>query len=207
MGEFGFNFESPSIEFELSIYDNYFSGYIYNERTTDSIYIAGKSWNIARTKQQDARLWGGEAKMQLHPVWLNNLSYTGSFSVCNGVLSDARNIPMMPPYRMNHEILFFGKPMRHFNNSFLRLQSIYVFEQKKVYSEEQSTPGYLICNASLGGETQYGHQLFSISIGVNNLLNKKYLDHLSRLRIYNVTGIGFNAFVSIVWKFSQQLKK
>jgi iron complex outermembrane recepter protein len=74
---------------------------------------------------------------------------------------------------------------------------MYVFAQNNVAINELTTPAYNILNLSFGGDIKLLKQKFIIAVGVNNLLNELYYDHLSRLRPYGVYNIGMNAFINI----------
>ena len=206
LGEVGVNFETKNFEIELTVYNNIISNFIYSEKTTDSIQNLGRKWVVYQFKQQNATIWGGESKLQLHPEFLKWFNYSCTFTSTNGKLSDGRNIPMMPPYKLNQEITLIKSKAGKFEHAFLRASGLYVFNQNKTYTNELSTPGYLILNIGTGGNISLYKQPFEISIGVNNLFNKQYFDHMSRLRQYGVNGIGMNAFISISWKITKQVK-
>ena len=44
------------------------------------------------------------------------------------------------------------------------------------------TDGYVLVNLGIGGNVQFGKTAFSFNLNGNNLANKSYIAHLSRLK-------------------------
>ena len=41
------------------------------------------------------------------------------------------------------------------------------------------------------------------AVGVNNLLNSRYVDHLSRLKTYEIPNPGRNIYIKLIFQFDQ----
>jgi len=69
-----------------------------------------------------------------------------------------------------------------FKNIFYKINSLTAFDQNSPAPEEESTKGYTIIDSGVGGNIKIKKQEISISIFVNNIFDKKYVDHLSTLK-------------------------
>ena len=193
MSEIGIKMMHDNIDMEGSYFYNYIQNYIYISRTNDSI----SAKTVYRFNQADATINGGEVKFDIHPTALNGFDFITSYSTLVGQQMNGNFLPLMPQNKIANEFILRGKVFERFDNTFLRLGYNYVFEQNYVAQNELKTPAYNIVNISAGGDVKILKQKIIFSIGVNNLLNEKYYDHLSRLRQYGVYNIGLNAFVNV----------
>jgi len=99
-----------------------------------------------------------------------------------------KNLPFIPAPRLQSEIKTEFKKVGTFvRNGFAKFGIEYNFRQNHFYeafNTETATPDYLLVNAALGGDVVDRHEktLFSIFLVANNLLDKAYQNHLSRLK-------------------------
>jgi len=206
--EIGINIETSYFEFELSAYTNQMKGYIFPVlNISDTI----KELPVANFEQKDAKINGIDAKCTIHPRSNKWIIYSAQFSLLDGILNDGstiKSLPQMPPYRTTHEFTFYTGKLGSIDKTYFRVNAVYCLAQNKIYSKnaELKTPDYFLLNVSFGGNVNVYKQPLIISAGVKNLLNNEYLDHMSRLRIYGVYGMGLNAYLSITWKFTSQNK-
>ena len=72
------------------------------------------------------------------------------------------------------------------DNTYIEVEMDYNFKQNHVYrvnNSETPTPSYTLFNMSAGTNITYRKKnLFSFYIMVNNIFNKAYQNHLSRLK-------------------------
>ena len=78
----------------------------------------------------------------------------------------------------------------------LSAQYIYFFAQDNVATYESTSPSYQLINLDCTGSVSLKHHI-NYSLGVNNLLNVKYIDHLSRLKTYDIPNPGRNIYVKL----------
>ena len=71
------------------------------------------------------------------------------------------------------------------------------FNQKNVSGFETSSNGYTLLNLGLGGKVILGKTVFNLNINANNLFNKSYIAHLSRLKNDGIANIGRNVVLGI----------
>ena len=62
---------------------------------------------------------------------------------------------------------------------------------------ETNTSGYNLINLGFGGDVKLGKTTFTTSISVNNLLDKEYIHHLSRLKADGILNQGRNIVVGV----------
>ena len=71
--------------------------------------------------------------------------------------------------------------------------TVTAFNQGQVADEEMETPGYTLINVAMGAHL---HDI-GLTLSANNLFDKKYLDHLSRFRAYDIPEPGLNVSLSV----------
>ncbi len=64
---------------------------------------------------------------------------------------------------------------------------------------ETETEGYNLLGAGLGGRLALGKNTVEVNLSGNNLLNKNYISHLSRLKTDGIANIGRNIVLSLIW--------
>ena len=94
---------------------------------------------------------------------------------------------------MRYELPDFAKG--HCRRTFVAFGVEYNFRQNKFYSlddTETATPGYALLNISAGMDLHiFGHNCIELTLSCQNLLDKVYQPHLSRLKYldtYALTG-------------------
>lgn len=111
----------------------------------------------------------------------------------------------IPPDALHASIKFF-KDFKKVTNTFVELESKYVFRQKRTPTEmkdfKPAPDNYWLLNANLGVTFNLGsnHKLVT-SLQFENILNKTYRDYLNRLR-YFADEVGFNSTIRIQYFFN-----
>ena len=79
-------------------------------------------------------------------------------------------------------------------------------KKTRLGENEVSVPGYTLLNAYFGCDLRFEKQLINISISCTNMLNKVYVDFMSRIKYihttidgktYNANNMGRNIVVAI----------
>jgi len=199
--EFGANYAGSNWGFSASVFSNVISNFIYIVNRGDSLVAkqdgAYKKMPVFQFKQKDATFVGFEAKLEIHPVKINWLNFTTTYSNTSAELSGGQVVPQIPPYKINNEITIKRNVFKPINESYLRVAYNYVWSQDRVFTNEMTTPAYNIINLSVGGNVMLLKQKYMLVLGANNLLNTSYYDHLSRLRQYGLQGMGINIFFTV----------
>ena len=86
-------------------------------------------------------------------------------------------------------------------NTFFSVGTTLVASQTRVDRNENETDGYLLLYAGAGTRFKIGGQPFDVLANVQNLLNTRYMNHLSRYRWLNLPEQGRNISVSLTVPF------
>ena len=158
--------------------------------------------------QGDARLLGFEAGIDFHPI--HSVHFSNTFSYVDAQLtsyllpltSNIKHLPFTPAPRWSSElkwelfhhshttIAHHHSPLitHHspFNNLYIAAGLDCYLKQTHIYSAddtETSTPGYALLSLSSGTDVVVkGKKIAELYITADNLLNKAYQNHLSRLK-------------------------
>jgi iron complex outermembrane recepter protein len=193
----GIDVNSEHVSFSASLFTNELNDFIYYRKLSaigggDSIIVDGADQFFAfRFSQQNARLYGAEANLDIHPHPLDWLHIENSFSYVRGKLSKAQdgsnNLPFIPAARLINELRgdFFRKG-NSIKNFYVNVELDNTFAQNNPFTgfnTETGTPGYTLLNAGFGGDiANKGKTLFSLYFAANNITNKAYQSHLNRLK-------------------------
>lgn len=178
---------------EISAFYNNIDQYIFITPRGDS--ISQKA--VYAFNQANAWIYGMESKLSIAPEAIKWVKLSSAFGMLQGYQSGGSYLPLMPPYKLNVEITLTRQHFYAFSNTFTRIGMQNVWSQNRIAATEIQTPAYMLLNLSFGGDISLYNHPIKVALGVNNLLNEKYYDHLSRLRVYGVYGLGLNAFLSI----------
>ena len=77
-------------------------------------------------------------------------------------------------------------------DGFATLNVASTFSQKNVSGFETESKGYNLVNLGFGGTVKLGKTVFDVNINGNNLFDKGYIAHLSRLKTDGIPNIGRN---------------
>lgn len=183
-------FKNDHIELYANAFYNLLNNYIFLS-PNGSILEGAPAYNYL---QEDAKLYGGEFGLHFHPHPLDWLHIESSFETVTGKQRNGQFLPLIPANTLNNTIrVEFKDGWINRGYTFLRLST--TFNQNNVSTFETSTPGYNLLSAGIGGKIDlFDHELL-ISLSGNNLTDKKYIHHLSRLKPEGIYNIGRNISV------------
>jgi iron complex outermembrane receptor protein len=204
----GFELNSEHVSLETSLFYNHIKNFIFYEKMVngagaDSILTdpgTGDALNVYHFDQKDARLYGAELALDIHPHPLDWLHFRNAFSYTRAQFADAvdgtKNIPFIPAARLYTDLAVSFLPKgKMIRNLHINLESDYTFKQDHPFTgfdTETATPDYWLINAGIGGDfVSKGKALFSLRFTAYNLGDVAYQNHLSRLKyaaVNNVTG-------------------
>lgn len=179
--DLGLRYVSPELVAQVTLYSNSISHFIYSSPTgqTDT----ASTYPIFQFAQAEARLQGFEASVnvQLTSAWQVRL--TGDFV-------DARNnttgdpLPLIPANKLAVESQVEAEswgPLHHIHgNVRIRL----VAPQNRVAPLENRTTGYALLDLSAGFQVPLDQNSWMVHVGVENVLNRSYVDHLNRFKSF-----------------------
>ncbi|WP_339712759.1 TonB-dependent receptor [uncultured Kriegella sp.] len=192
--DLSFEYKGKHIELFANGFYNNINDYIFIEPNGEVI----DGDDVFLYQQQDANLYGYELGFHLHPHPLDWLHIESSFESVTGKLSSDEYLPLIPANNLTNTLRV------EFNNRSTSLQSYYafvtlnsVFDQNKTNTFETNSDGYNLLNLGLGGSIFLGKQQIDLRISGNNILNKTYISHLSRLKTDGIANIGRNVNLGI----------
>ncbi len=141
--------------------------------------------------QDDAKLYGGEFGFHLHPHPLDWLHFESSFEMVTGKQDNEGYLPLIPANSLTNMIrVEFEKPWIKKGYGFVKLRT--TFDQNNVSAFETNTDGYNLLSAGLGGSFDLFNNELSIIVSANNITDKTYTNHLSRLKPDGIFNMGRN---------------
>lgn len=185
--DLGAEFTTEILDLQLSLFASHIDNYIFLHRVNE---VVDEDYDTYRFDSGDSRLWGGEFSLDFHPM--HNLHIGTRLDYVRAVQlhqpEQSRNLPFTPAPRWNSDIKYeFTHSGRLFNNAFVSAGVDYTFKQNHyygLYGTETPTPAYALLNLSAGTDIMYrGRRLASIAVIADNLTNKAYQSHLSRLKM------------------------
>lgn len=197
-GDLGIEYASPRFAATIALFANHIDNYIYLGRTA----AMQASCPVYQFRAGEALLWGGEARVIVHP--LHHVHLENAFSyVDSRLLSNGSYLPFMPPARWTvslHYDLPFHAVWLH--GAYIGVEADTWFRQNHVMTEgdtETPTPGYVIANATLGGDiTVHGRTFVRVALAADNLFNAAYTPHLSRLKYADTRDVtGYDGFTAM----------
>ena len=183
--------------FSFSAFYNHIDNFIFYSRLSSAtggdslVDVAGQMIPAYKFSQHTTNLPGFEALIDIHPHPLDWLHWENSFSYVQGrfteTVGETKNVPFIPPARWSSEIktslLPKAKKLKH---TFFTIEAVNYFKQNRPFTSfetETATPGYTLLNAGLSTEVHNSkRKLFSVYLLGNNLTDRAYQNHLSRLK-------------------------
>ncbi|MYI06421.1 MAG: TonB-dependent receptor [Gemmatimonadetes bacterium] len=165
-------FESVRFRAELAGFYNRIRGYIYGEETGR---LSRVLLPIYQFQSNDAVLAGFEGSLNWDLG--RGLALQALASSVRGTLTGTdRPIPLIPPLKGRVGIEY-ERP-----TWFVGWDTEMAAEQDRVGAFESATKGYTVFNASAGVRLTMGGRLSVITVSLDNVTNKEYRDHLSRVK-------------------------
>ena len=188
--DLGLDISSNYFSAQLAVFANKIDNFIYAHRINE---VMEDGYLTYRFDAGDARLMGFEAGLDIDPI--HRWHFENTFSYVNAVQlhqpRESKYLPFTPAPRwtseLKYEITHHGKV---FNNTFVSLGIEHNLKQDHYYMEgntETMTPAYTLLNASAGTDLYFkGKKRAEVYLIGNNLTDKAYQNHLSRLKYTDI---------------------
>lgn len=185
--DFGIDFSLPWLFVQASLFANRISNYIFLEKV-----LADTESNLYHFSAGNARLLGCEFLVDVHPIdrlhFENTLSYVDACQL--GKSGGERSLPFTPAPRLTSNLrLDISKK----HAAFVSLGIEQYMRQSHAHTAngtETATPAYMLLNASAGTDIIiHGHTIMKLALTADNLLNRAYQSHLSRLKYITEGGL------------------
>ena len=199
--DLGLDYNSRYVSAQVALFANRIDNYIFTHRLNQEIEEGYLTYAYT---QGDARLLGFEAGVDFHPI--HSVHFSNTFSYVDAQLmhasEDTKYLPFTPAPHWTSELkweLFHHSHAtinhHHSTDAAHRslLNNLYVavgldcyLKQTHIYradDTETETPGYALLSLSAGTDIQVkGRKVAELYVTADNLLDKAYQNHMSRLK-------------------------
>lgn len=191
--DLSYEFKTEHFEFYTNLFYNNINHYIF--LTPTNSVIDGN--DVYTYIQDDSKLYGSEIGVHLHPHPLDWLHLESSFELVRGEQSNGNNIPLIPADKWNNTLKFTFKNNQWSSNLFATLNLEHTFKQRKISEFETSSASYTLFNFSSGSTITLSNIKFDASFHIQNIFDKSYISHLSRLKTDGLPNMGRNYVLGI----------
>jgi len=198
----GLRLHKHIVRAELNAYVNKIENYIFSSPAggTYTDPDSGNAYAIYRNTQGNATIYGGEFDAEVSVLkWL---TLTGGADIIAG-RNDSLGEPLalIPANRYRTGFTLLTDKLWGILNPYFSVKARYVARKTEISTLERTLyPGfadYTVVGASTGGDFSVGGQLWSYTIGADNLLNQKYVDYLNRQKLF-----AFNPGINVYFKIT-----
>ena len=191
--DLGLDFTSQYVSAQIALFANRIQNYIFAKRISE---IVEEDYMTYAYTQGDARLLGFEAGIDIHPI--HSIHFENTFSYVDArqlhADEDTKYLPMTPAPRWTSELkIELSHDGQLLNNSYVSLGMEAYLKQNHYYKAddtETATPGYALLSLSAGADlTIHKKKIAELYITADNLLNKAYQNHLSRLKYVDINSV------------------
>ena len=188
-------FKNEHVEFFVNGFYNSINDYIFI--TPNGQFIDEEP--VFLYEQDNAYLYGGEIGLHLHPHPLDWLHFESSFETVTGKQKNNNSyLPLIPANSLHNTIrVEFEKNVIRKGYAFIKYSS--TFNQNNISAFETTTEGYSLLSTGFGCSINIFNDELSFYIAGNNLTDKTYINHLSRLKADNIPNIGRNFTVGFTY--------
>lgn len=186
-------YRNPHFEVFVNGFYNHVTNYIFI--SPNGTIIDGN--DVYDYVQDNAALFGGEAGIHFHPHPLDWLHITSSFESVTGKKSNGDNLPLIPANKWDNSFKTEFKSTKYFKESFAVVNVEYTLNQNNSSEFETKSNDYTLVNLGFGGKVILGKTAFDVNLNANNLLDKTYISHLSRLKTDGIPNIGRNIVLGV----------
>ena len=200
-GDLGIDYVNAFVSLQAALFLNRIDNYIYLRRTTE----VADALPVYEYSSGDARLWGFELGADVHPIHslhiLTTFSYVQAVQLHQPALT--KYLPQTPAPRwtgelkweITHDLVRLGASPLALQHAFAAVGVEVNLRQGHCYlldGTETPTPSYTLLGFSVGTDVCWrGKKRVELTFIADNLLNRAYQSHLSRLKyadVNNLTG-------------------
>ena len=193
-GDLFLRWRNGILDFEAALFVNDFSNYIVFQPTGQTDDASG--FPVFEYVEGMARLHGGEVSAAFNLA--EGLVYQTGIDIVRGrrIIDNQpnENLPFIPPFRFNNQLEY------DFTTGWVGASFMAVAKQSRVAPEEESTAGYSLLGFQAGYRLNFNGRHVLI-LRVENALDTKYRDHLSRIEDRNFVMPGRNINLTYRWFF------
>lgn len=185
----------------VSPFYGYYHNFIYLD-PSGQFSLLPDAGQIYLFRQNEVLRGGGEMVMnwEAHPKAAIDASveYVLSYNVDDGTY-----LPWTPPFRTEAGIDYLLWNKRRAKLT-LRPSAVFTAQQERTARNETATEGYALVNLSLQAVLPFGRNELHLSAFLHNLLDQRYIDHMSRYKLINLPEAGRNFGFALRYEFNSK---
>ena len=195
--DFSLDYNTAHLNVNINPFYNTFKNYIYINPTGEVIdgYENYPVYRYAQTAS--ATTYGTEIYFHYHPHFAHRLHLEQDFSFVMGEDQYKQPLPLIPQTRINTNLKYeFGEQKAKFKIETLQLQRTHFLDKNEVASFETTSDDYEIYNLEANFSYTSKKTVY-LKLGIRNIFNKRYINHLSNLKNIGLPGAGTNVYFAI----------
>lgn len=190
-------YKGKNLSIETQSYFNQIQNYIHISPTGNLVKSNLDNKSLVpeyKFQQDDSQIYGGEFILRIHPRTFTFLEFeTRASTLTAQLVASTEHLYMMPSNQISNKIIFYLGNIKPFKDFNLIFGNKTVFKQTKVAPNELETPEYTLFNMAMSAKVKQ----LNLNLSANNIFDRKYLDHLSRFRSYDIISPGLNITFSV----------
>ena len=188
-----YDYVSEHFKFAINPFYNYIKNYIYLTPTNTTI----NGVPVYNFVQKNAFLYGGEMGVHFHPHPVDWLHIASTLSTVFAEDTSGKALPLIPQSKINTTISgTFNSDKKCFIHKVF-LQDVYKFKQTNIGLFETETNAHNLINIGMSLQLKSKNKPINIDLGVKNLFNTDYIDHLSRFKAMGIPNPGRNFYIAL----------
>ena len=188
-----FEYENKHFEFFVNGFFNSLNNYIYLNPTGE----VEDGADVFEYTQENAKLYGGEVGIHLHPHPVDWLHLESAFEMVIGEQNNGDYLPLIPANNWTNTFRSEFDIKDWMKNAFASISVATTFEQNNVSGFETNSAGYSLVNFGIGGSLNIKSVKFDLTANLNNAFDESYISHLSRLKGDGIPNIGRNFIIGV----------
>ncbi len=199
--DFSYDYNAEHFRFSINPFYNYIKNYIFLQ-PTNLVIDSNPVYNYTH---KNAFLYGGEIGFHYYPHQMHWMHLESDIATVFAEDTNKNPLPLIPQTKVNSTVsasLNIGNKIKLTN---VFLQHIYKFKQPRISLFETETNAYQLLNFGISGKIITKNNPLEFSMGIKNLTNQKYIDHLSRFKDLGIPNQGINFYFGIKMQFEKQI--
>lgn len=195
--------------FQWSVFGSYFPNYIFLNPSSDIDLYFGAGNQIFNYVQSEVMRMGGEMHAHFNVLPALKIGLIGEYIYSEQLSGDKKGftLPFSPPLSSTLSLQYQPDlKIEHWSGFYFNTDLKLTAAQNRIVPPEKKTPGYYLVNLAFGGEFAWHKHKLIINVGIQNLLNAKYLNHTNYYRIIELPEAGRNVSLSLNIPFHSSLK-
>lgn len=193
------HYHAPFLSIDAACYYNQIKDYIY---LAPQGTVTAEHFHEYKYAQTDARIYGLEVGVHMHPINLPWLHLLGTYAKVVGKQKGGAYLPFIPADKCHGEVRFDLPQCRRLKKSTVFAAFDGAWRQEHPGAHETRTPGYVLFNCGASTNVNCFGSEVKLALVARNVFDKQYVDHLSRLKPQGIYNQGRNVTFTLSIPFT-----